>query len=243
MVTSGTEAAIQGDYPQRAMVIMAHPDDTEDDCGGTLAIWARAGSDITAVLVTSGDKGCKDPLSLAQLTVLREQEHQAAAQILGIRRTVFLREPDGEVLLTLALRRRIMAKIRRYKPDIVVVSDPTRYYLNNSYINHVDHRATGEAALPAVSPGANNRSYFPELLAQGLEPHCVQEIWLAIPTEPNRFVDITGTLETKIAAFIYHDSQVTDPAQERERMTHSAASTDADGQVCYQEAFRVMVIG
>lgn len=175
--------------------------------------------------------------------VLREQEHHAASKLLGVRRTVFLREPDGEVLPTLALRRRILAEVRRYKPDVVVIPDPTRYYFDNSYINHADHRATGEATLPAVSPGANNRSYFPELLAQGLEPHCVQEIWLAIPTEPNRFVDITGTLETKIAAFLCHDSQVTDPAQVRDRITCSTASTDANGQVCYREAFRVMVIG
>jgi LmbE family N-acetylglucosaminyl deacetylase len=178
-----------------------------------------------------------------QVTVLREQEHQAAAQVLGIRRTVFLREPDGEVLSTLALRRRIMAEVRRYKPDIVVAPDPTRYYLDNSYSNHVDHRATGEATLSAISPGANSRRYFPELLSQGLEPHRVWEIWLAMPTEPDRFVDITTSLEAKIAAFIYYDSQVTDPAQVRENMTHSAASVDANGRVCYQEAFRVMIIG
>ena len=49
-----------------------------------------------------------------------------------------------------------------------------------------------EAALSALSPGANNRRYLPELLAQGVEPHHIQEIWLAIPTEPNRFVDITA---------------------------------------------------
>lgn len=235
---------MQGDYPHKAMVIMAHPDDTEYFCGGALALWARAGTDITAVLVTSGDKGCKDQeLDPSQVTALREQEHRNASQILQIKRTVFLREPDGEVLPTLALRRRIMIEVRRYKPDIVIIPDPTRYYFENTYINHVDHRATGEAALAALSPGANNRRYFPELLAQGFEPHGVREIWLAIPTEPNRFIDITDTLEKKIAAFLCHDSQVTDPIKVRERMIHSAATTDVNGQTHYQEAFRVMVIG
>jgi LmbE family N-acetylglucosaminyl deacetylase len=238
-----TDVTMPGEYPPKAMVIMAHPDDTEDLCGGTLALWARAGSDITAVLVTSGDKGCKDPAqNPTQISVLRECEHHAAALILGIKRTIFLREPDGELLPTLALRRRIMAEVRRYKPEIVIVPDPTRYYFDNTYINHVDHRVAGEAALSALTPAANNRHYFPELLTQGLEPHCVRETWLAIPTEPNRFIDITSTLESKIAAFLCHDSQVVDSTQVRERMVRSAASIDATGRVYYREAFRVMVV-
>jgi LmbE family N-acetylglucosaminyl deacetylase len=242
--TCCTGGPVRKDVPERVLVIMAHPDDTEDFCGGTVALWARAGSVITIVLVTSGGKGCKNlALSPAQVSALREQEHHAAAKLLGIDRTVLLREPDGEVLPTLALRCRLMAEVRRYKPDVVVLPDPTRYFFDSSYINHPDHRAAGEAALSAISPGANNRRYFPELLAQGLEPHQVREIWLAIPTDPNRFVDITGTLETKIAAFLCHDSQVTDSAQVRERMLRSTISIDSTGQVSHREAFRVMVIG
>ena len=84
--------------PRRALVVMAHPDDIEFTCGGAVASLADDGWDVTFCLVTSGDKGSKDPdLSPADLRALREAEQEAAAAELGARRCIFLRWPDGFV--------------------------------------------------------------------------------------------------------------------------------------------------
>lgn len=227
--------------PARVLVIMAHPDDLEDFCGGTLATWNAGGSDITALLLTSGDKGCKDPsLTPEQVTILREREHLAAARVLGIRHSLFLREPDGELFTSLALRKRVLAEVRRCKPDIVVAPDPTRYYFGDYYINHADHRAAGEIALAAVSPAANNARFSPELLAQGLLPHQVRAIWLTTPTEPNHQVDISACIECKINAFLCHDSQISDPTEVRQRMLRESEYTPEGKAPSYRELFRVM---
>jgi LmbE family N-acetylglucosaminyl deacetylase len=229
------------DYPEQALVVMTHPDDLEVFCCGTLALWSRLGCNITAILVTSGDKGCNDhSLSRYQIVTMREREQLASSAVLGISHTVFLREPDGELLPTLELRRRITAEIRRYKPDIVVCPDPTRYYFGDHYINHADHRAVAEATLPAATPGANNQWYSPELLEQELEPHQVKAIWLTSPTEPNRFMDISSTIETKITAFMCHASQFTDAEQVRRRILQEAEYLGEGGVVYYREGFRVM---
>ncbi|MHB9033583.1 MAG: PIG-L deacetylase family protein [Anaerolineae bacterium] len=230
--------------PESALVIMAHPDDLEDFCGGLLASWSHQGCMITSLLLTSGDKGGKDhTLNPLQITALRESEANEAAEILGITNTLFFREPDGELQATLALRKRIMAEIRRSRPEVIVAPDPTRYYVGGAYINHPDHRAAGEAILAATSPGANNLRYFPELLAQGLEPHQAKEVWLTTPTEPNVVIDITAWIELKIAAFLCHASQFTDANQVRERMLADALTVGEDGARRYTEAFRVMHIG
>jgi len=229
---------------KRVLVIMAHPDDLEDFCGGTLALWADQGSDISVLLLTSGDKGSKDPtLSPAQIGALREREQAASNAVLGIRQTTFLRKPDGMLLPTLELRRCITAEIRRARPEIVVGPDPTRYYFGDYYINHCDHRAAGEALLAAASPSANNRWYFAELLKEGLTPHQVQAVWLTTPSEPNWYVDISSTIERKIRAFLCHDSQYADSAQVRQRMLAEAKYVDNKDHECYREAFRVMRLG
>jgi len=199
--------------PRRVMVIMAHPDDPEFACAGTVARWAAQGTEVIYVLITSGDKGSDDPdMTREALMALREQEERAAARLLGVKEVVFLRYPDGELAPTLDLRRDLVREIRRYRPDAVVVPDPTRRFWDSGYINHSDHRVAGEVALDAIYPAAGNRRFFPELLAEGFLPHAVREVYVADSTEPNLTVDISATLDLKIAALKEHRSQL-DPAQ------------------------------
>ena len=82
--------------------------------------------------------------------------------MLGVKQVIFFDEPDGELQPTLGLRKRVVAEIRRHKPDAVIALDPTRYYFGNRYINHADHRASGEVAIDAVYPAARNRMYHPD---------------------------------------------------------------------------------
>jgi LmbE family N-acetylglucosaminyl deacetylase len=195
--------------PRRALAVMAHPDDIEFMCGGLLSAWARAGAELHYCLLTDGGSGSRDPNAApAELAALRQQEQRAAGAILGATGYTFLGHPDGRLVATVELRLQIARVIRQVRPDVVLTSDP-RFYYNGWYINHPDHRAAGEATLAAVMPLANTLLAAPELRAEGLEPHDVREVYLAIPDQPTRFVPLEpGDLDRKIAAMRAHASQV-----------------------------------
>jgi LmbE family N-acetylglucosaminyl deacetylase len=219
---------------------MAHPDDPEFSCGGTLAKWALEGKEIRYLLLTCGDKGSDSPdVTPEMLCADRQAEQRAAAAILGAKEVVFLRNRDGELANTPEVRRDIVREIRRFKPHIVVTNDPTTYFRANVYINHSDHRAAGETTLDAIFPAAGNRMYFPELLAEGFEPHPVKEVWLSGTNEPNMWVDVTATLDIKLAALQEHKSQINDMAEMEKRMRERLRRADVDREM-YAESFRVL---
>ena len=188
--------------PKSAMSVHAHPDDQDFTVAGTLAKWARAGCEIVSVIVTSGDAGSNDPSKSAaykaDLGKLREAEQQAANNVLGIRQTVFLQYPDGEVVASIELRRELTRLIRRHKPDVVVTGDPSARFYGNEYVNHPDHRAASEAAIYAVFPSAGSRMIFADLLDEGLPPHEVKRLYIHGNDKPDTWVDITSTMEFKI---------------------------------------------
>ena len=226
--------------PQRVLVVLAHPDDPEFFCGATLAKWARAGKEIHYLLLTCGDKGSDDPEMTPELLCAdRQIEQRAAAAVIGATQVMFLGYHDGELENTLDVRREIVREIRRHKPQIIVTCDPTTYFRANAYINHTDHRTAGAAALDAVFPAAGNRMYFPELLAEGLEPYAPKEIWMSLTNDPNVWVEVNDTLAIKIAALREHKSQVKDPANLEKRIRERLRRSDFDGEL-YAESFRVI---
>lgn len=232
------------EVPVRAMVIMAHPDDPEFFSGGTVALWCAAGTEMTYLILTNGNKGSDDPeMTPEKLTTIRQQEQRAAAEVLGVKRVIFFDEPDGELQSTLELRKRVAAEIRRYKPEAVITQDPSRYFYANTYINHSDHRAAGEVATAAIFPAARNRMYHPELLEEGLEPHTVKEVYLAGPVHPDRWIDITDVFERKLAAIRCHVSQVREPEALEERIRQRDKSVDIYGREVLHEAFNNIIIG
>lgn len=191
------------------MVVVAHPDDAEFMCAGTVAKWTKAGAEVTYVVITKGDKGSDDPeMTPSRLAVIREQEQRDAGAVLGVRNFEFMGYPDGYLVATLDLRRDIARLIRRYRPEVVITFDPTNRFFGDTYVNHPDHRAAGDATVDAVFPTARDRLTFPELLTDGLEPHKVKQLWLASPAEANVWVDIADTLEMKKAAMLAHPSQL-----------------------------------
>jgi LmbE family N-acetylglucosaminyl deacetylase len=191
------------------MVVVAHPDDAEFMCGGTVARWAAEGTEIIYVLGTSGDKGSDNPqVTSEQLMETREAEQREAARILGVKQVEFLRFPDAELVPDLTLRLAITRMIRLHRPDAVICQDPASRWSGRGYLQHPDHIAMGEATLAAVFPSARDRLTFPQLLAEGLEPHKVTEVYLAASSEADVWVDITGSFDKKLAALAAHVSQI-----------------------------------
>jgi LmbE family N-acetylglucosaminyl deacetylase len=190
---------------------MAHPDDAEFICGGTIAKWAAAGIEVFMVLGTRGDKGTSDATKTHQeMMDIREAEQHEAARILGAKEVEFLGFRDAELVPDLQLREAVTRVIRKYRPDALICQDPTARWSGQEYIQHPDHLAMGEASLAAVFPSARDPLTFPQLLAEGLEPHKVAEVYVASPREPEVWVDISESFPTKIEALRAHRSQIGD---------------------------------
>lgn len=228
--------------PQSAMAIMAHPDDIEFSCAGTLARWANARSLITYVLCTSGDVGIDEAgMTREKAAEIRENESRAAAQIAGAHEVVFLREPDGLLQPTLDLRKKLVREIRRWKPEVIVSGDPTVVWAGDDYINHPDHRSAAQAALDATFPAAGQPQLFQELEAEGLKAHKVRKVYVTAWGEGNLYVNIEGTIDIKIAALRAHQSQMRE--WDPEPMIRQWASEAARGkEMAYAESFRVITL-
>ena len=179
----------------RVMVVVAHPDDAEFSSAGTIARFANEGKHVVVVVCTSGDKGTsRRDISSPDLAALRESEQLEASRRLGVAETVFLRQGDGELVPDLAFREKVVREIRLHRPDVLITHDPFR-----PYALHPDHRAVGITAVDSVYPTARDPLYFPQHLQDGLEPHKVAELWLYGSDAPDMFIDVSETLDAKVA--------------------------------------------
>ena len=237
--------AVEPSAPARVMSIHAHPDDQEFTVGGTLAKWARAGSAIVTVCVTRGTGGSNrfTPPDMTRETLgpIREAEQRNACRVLGIPDVWFLDYQDGMLEATIALRRDLTRLIRRFRPDAVLCGDPTVRYYGSTYLNHPDHRVAADAALDAVFPSAGTRLIFPELLAEGLEPHEVRQVYIHGAERPDTYVDISEFLEVKVAALRAHKSQMGewDPT---EMITQWARAQGRRRKLAAAESYRRMLL-
>lgn len=224
------------------MAIVAHPDDIEFSCAGTLARWARAGARISMVLCTSGDVGIDQPgMTRQRAKEIREAEARAAAQIIGASEIIFLGEPDGLLVATLELRKKLVREIRRFRPEVVITGDPTIVWAGKDYINHPDHRAAAQAALDATFPAAGQPNLFEELAEEGFLAHKPRKVFVTVWEGGDQFVGIDETIQVKIAALRAHASQMGD--WDPEPMIREWASAAAAGkEIGYAEAFRVVTL-
>jgi LmbE family N-acetylglucosaminyl deacetylase len=228
---------------ERALVVMAHPDDVDFGAAGTVATLTDAGVHVTYCLVTDGDAGGSDrSISRHDMAMLRRREQTAAAAEVGVTDLIFLGHGDGRVQSTLQLRADISAVIRRVRPRVVISQSPERN-LDRIYASHPDHLASAEATLCAVYPDARNPFAFPELFDEALEPWAVDEVWIAGGLSGPNPVDVTAAVDRKIAALMCHVSQHTNPQRTatmvREWMTSVAKQVGLpDGSSA--ETFRVV---
>jgi LmbE family N-acetylglucosaminyl deacetylase len=227
------------DKPQTILLVLAHPDDPEFFLGATIARWTQAGHTVHYCLLTRGDKGVRDqsadPLELART---REHEQRAAADILGVSKIYFLDYEDGYLVPDIEARRAVTRVIRLFRPDILVSSDPTQLFGDNN-INHPDHRAAGQIVVDAVFPAAGNPLFFPELLEQeGLAPHSVNEVWLAVTGQPNTVINVTAFWEKKIEALHHHATQISDMNVLDERMRSRRTADSSPEAPRFEEKFR-----
>ncbi len=228
--------------PSTILVVVAHPDDIEFGIGGSVAVWTDAGHTVVYCIVTDGAAGSNDPnVTRESLIERRRQEQINAAVLVGVHDVRFLGYPDGMLQPTLELRRDITRLIRELKPYRVILMDPTTIMVKNEqfdYINHPDHRAAGEAALYAVFPSAETRPIFPELLAEGYEPHHVSELYISFAHQPTLAVDISSVIDRKVAALLAHESQLIASVGDMVRGWDEQAGKEAG--VPYAETFRVL---
>jgi LmbE family N-acetylglucosaminyl deacetylase len=225
---------------RRILVVVAHPDDAEFGCGGSVARWIAEGKEVFYCLLTSGNRGSDDPdMTPERLAVVREAEQRAAARSLGVADVSFLGYPDGDLEDTREARRDVVREIRRVRPDRLVTQNP--FPSLNPYSGHRDHRHAGRLALDAIYPYARDRLHFPELLAAGFQPHKVREVYMVGHAEPDVVVDITGTMDRKLAALRCHASQVgKDFAGVEARVRERAAEVGKPHGHTYAEAFRMI---
>ncbi len=196
---------------RRALVIAAHPDDADFGAAGTAHLWTQQGWQFHYLVCTDGSKGSDDvSMTSDQLVNLRRDEQRRAAILLGVKDVIFLDNEDGELVPSRQFLGDVVKVIRQVRPTAVFTHDPEAVIINDAFVNHADHRATGLTAVDAVYPAARDRLNFPEQIAAGLEPHKVRSIYIWGSEKANFQVDITDSIDAKLNALRAHDSQFTE---------------------------------
>lgn len=191
---------------QRALAVVAHPDDLEYGCSAAIAAWTDAGREVAYVLATRGEAGI-DTLEPAECGPLREREQRASAAVVGVSEVEFLDHGDGVVEYGIALRRDIAAAIRKYRPELVITLNHRDTWGGVGW-NTPDHVAVGRATLDAAAD-AGNRWIFPELADQGLEPwNGVRWVAVAGSATPTHAVDATPGLERAVRSLLEHRTYI-----------------------------------
>jgi LmbE family N-acetylglucosaminyl deacetylase len=237
----------QSDGPtERALAIIAHPDDAEFWAGGTIAVWTAAGVEVSYLVLTDGEAGGFDPtVPRSEIPRIRRAEQEKAAAVLGVREVRFLgltegglRQPSRELHVEL------VRAIRRTRPRRIITWSP-EWNWERFRSCHPDHLATGTLALHAVYPDAGNPFALTFLRDDdGLEAWTAEEIWLINSPRPNHYVDITDVFDRKVAAVRAHESQTAHHNDLAEHLRgRVAANTQAAGlsEDRLAEAFQVVV--
>src|SRR6185437_13267756 len=232
-----------------AMVFMAHPDDAEFGSAGTTATWVNDGWDVYYVICTDATGGGDDFATVLSadarraMSEMRKREQRAAGEIIGLKDVLFLDYRDGLLEPSIALRRDIVRSLRAYRPSRIICPSPDRVCTPSYFIgrHHPDHLACGQAVMAAIYPASQNAWDFPELLAEGLAPHKVSEIYVVGAPVSNHYVDISSTIDTKIAALRAHESQVGHHFDEVEKwMREGAARTGEAENIAFAEQFHLI---
>ncbi|MDL2342398.1 MAG: PIG-L family deacetylase [Patescibacteria group bacterium] len=225
--------------PKIVLGVAAHPDDLDFGASGAMAAFAAQGAAVYYLLLTDGSKGSADyHASTVDLIKTRQAEQRAAIQAIGAKDVKFLDYPDGELEVTMDVKRDIVREIRTIRPDVVITMDPSVLYsAEQGMINHPDHRAAGQATLDAVYPLARDHLSMPELFAEGYEPHKVATLLLINFNEQNFTVDISQTIDLKLKALEAHASQMPDVAKTQAMVRDIASGIGAKSGYQFGEGY------
>lgn len=191
---------------ERALCVVAHPDDLEFGAAAAVARWTDQGKTVGYVMVTSGEAGI-DSLSPPECGRVREAEQVESARIVGVEDVEFLGQPDGVLEYGVALRKVICAAIRRHRPEIVITNN-FRATWGGESLNQADHIAVGRATLDAVRD-AGNRWVFADQIAAGLQPWGgVRQVWAAGSPGSRHAVDTTATFDRGVASLDAHRAYI-----------------------------------
>ena len=227
-----------GSTPERVLVVIPHPNDSEIWCAGSVAKWIGEGASVRYVICADGSKGTTDAsISQAELAATREREQSVAARELGVQELVSLGRQDGGLEDVDDFRRDLVRQIRQVRPDIVVCPEP--YRKNLAW--HRDSRIAGQVTLDAVFPCARDHLHFEELWRdEGLEPHKTGTVLFWGTETPDTFVDIVSTLDAKTRAVKANRTRLAGKAEEEvDAFIRSLAEEKADeSSTSYVEGFR-----
>jgi LmbE family N-acetylglucosaminyl deacetylase len=183
----------------RAVAVVAHPDDLEYGVAAAIARWTRQGRQVAYVLATSGEAGIEG-MAPDVAGPLREDEERRSAAVVGVSEVDFLGHRDGVIEYGLPLRRDIAAAIRRHRPEVVITMSFDLTWGDDGPVNHADHRAVGLAALDATRDAANSW-VFPDA---GAAWNGVKAMYVAGNANPSHFVDVTDTIDAGVASLREH---------------------------------------
>lgn len=214
---------------ERALVVVAHPDDVEFGAAAAVARWTDQGKTVVYCMVTSGEAGI-DALPPDECREVRIAEQIESGRIVGVETVEFLGLPDGVVEYGVSLRRAIAQIIRKHRPDIIITNN-FRDTFGGSMPNQPDHIAVGRASLNAAGD-AGNRWVFPEQLVGGLEPWGgVKQVWAAGSPDGRHAADTTDTFDRGVESLTAHKAYIDglgwedfDPAEMLEGMSRPTGS-------------------
>jgi LmbE family N-acetylglucosaminyl deacetylase len=183
----------------RAVAVVAHPDDLEYGVASAVARWTGQGKTVTYLLATRGEAGIAG-MSPAEVGPLRMEEERRSAAVVGVSTVEFLDHPDGLVEYGIPLRRDLAAAFRRLQPEVVITMSFDLTWGEEGPVNHADHRAVGLAVLDACRDAANEW-VFPEA-----GPRCtgLRDAYVASVGNPTHYVDVTATIDAGIASLREH---------------------------------------
>jgi len=230
---------------ERALCIVAHPDDIEYGCAAAVARWTGQGKWVGYTMVTSGEAGI-DGMEPDACRRVREQEEIDSARIVGVDSVDFLGLPDGIVEYGVALRRVLAAEVRRHRPDVVITGN-FRDTWGGAALNQADHIAVGKGVLDAVRD-AGNRWIFPEQITDGLEPWGgVRAVWAFGSPTSTHAVDTTDTFDAGVASLQAHAAYIEGLGWEnwdpREFLEGTARATGQRIGVAFAAPFEVIPMG
>jgi LmbE family N-acetylglucosaminyl deacetylase len=191
---------------QRALAIVAHPDDMEFGAAAAVARWSGEGKGVVYCMVSSGEAGI-DSMPPDECRKVREAEQVESARIVGVSEVEFLRQPDGILEYGVPMRRELTAVVRRHRPDIVITGNFHDTWGGRNF-NQADHIAVGRAVLDAVRD-AGNRWVFNEQLTDGLEPWGgVREVWAFGSPNATHAVETTQTFDAGVESLKAHSAYI-----------------------------------